>query len=75
VLTPRDLEARAENFAGGDFGAGVSDIPQLFTRPTRRQYRTPLRGPYLCSAATLPGVRVHEKRGYYAARRTLREVF
>jgi phytoene dehydrogenase-like protein len=53
----------------------VSDLAQLFTRPTRQTYSTPVRGLYLCSAATPPGVGVHGMCGYFAAQRALREVF
>ncbi len=54
---------------------GVSDLRQMFARPTWRWYRTPRRGLYLCSAATPPGVGVHGMCGYHAARTALRDVF
>jgi len=71
VASPADVEARNANFVGGDIGSGVCDLPQFFTRPTWRTYSTPLRGVYLCSAATPPGVGVHGMCGYFAAQRAL----
>jgi phytoene dehydrogenase-like protein len=73
-LQPADLERHNANLVGGDIGAGVTDLVQLFTRPTWRTYSTPVRGLYLCSASTPPGVGVHGMCGYFAARRALREV-
>jgi phytoene dehydrogenase-like protein len=75
VMTPADLERRNANLVGGDIASGVMDLRQAFTRPTWREYSTPLRGVYLCSAATPPGVGVHGMCGYFAANRALREVF
>ena len=74
VRRPADIERHNANLVGGDIGAGVSDIRQLFTRPTWRTYSTPVRGLYVCSAATPPGVGVHGMCGYFAARRALDEV-
>ena len=74
VTTPADLEQRNPNLVGGDIGMGVTDLRQLFTRPTWRAYRTPRRGLYLCSAATPPGVGVHGMCGYFAAQCALRDV-
>ena len=74
VMTPDDLERRNPNLAGGDIGMGVTDLRQMFARPTWRWYRTPRRGLYLCSAATPPGVGVHGMCGYHAAQRALRDV-
>jgi phytoene dehydrogenase-like protein len=74
VMRPADIERHNANLVGGDIGAGVSDIPQLFLRPTRLMYSTPVRGLYICSASTPPGVGVHGMCGYFAARRALDEV-
>lgn len=74
VMQPADLERHNPNLAGGDISAGVSDLRQLFTRPTWRTYSTPVRGLYLCSAATPPGAGAHGMCGYFAARRALAEV-
>jgi len=73
VMTPADIESRNPNLVGGDIGAGVTDLDQFFSRPTWRTYSTPVRGLYLCSAATPPGVGVHGMCGYFAAQRALRE--
>jgi phytoene dehydrogenase-like protein len=75
VMTPADLERHNPNFVGGDIASGVMDLGQTFTRPTWREYSTPLPGVYLCSAATPPGVGVHGMCGYFAATRALRDVF
>ena len=74
VTTTADVERHNRNLVGGDIGAGVSDLAQLFTRPTWHTYSTPVRGLYLCSASTPPGVGVHGMCGYFAARRALSEV-
>jgi phytoene dehydrogenase-like protein len=74
IMRPADLERDNPNYVGGDIGAGVTNLRQLFTRPTWRTYSTPVRGLYLCSASTPPGVGVHGMCGYHAARRALREV-
>ena len=74
VSTPADIEAQNANFVGGDIASGMTDLPQFFTRPTWRTYSTPVKGLYLCSAATPPGAGVHGMCGYYAARRALRNL-
>jgi len=75
VMTPADLERHNPNLVGGDIASGVMDLGQAFTRPTWREYSTPLPGVYLCSAATPPGVGVHGMCGYFAAKRALSDVF
>ena len=74
VMGPADLERHNANYVGGDIGAGATTLGQLFTRPTWRTYSTPVRGLYICSASTPPGVGVHGMCGYFAAQRALREV-
>jgi phytoene dehydrogenase-like protein len=74
VRGPAELERHNANLVGGDIGAGVTDLWQAFARPTWRAYSTPVRGLYLCSASTPPGVGVHGLCGYFAARRALDEV-
>jgi phytoene dehydrogenase-like protein len=74
TMGPADIERHNANLVGGDIGAGVTDVRQLFTRPTWQTYSTPVKGLYLCSASTPPGVGVHGMCGYYAAQRALREV-
>lgn len=71
VMSPAQMEAHNANYVGGDIGSGVADMWQFFTRPTWRTYSTPVRGLYLCSAATPPGVGVHGMCGYFAAQRAL----
>jgi len=68
VMPPRALEARNSNLVGGDFMGGAGDIGQLFLRPNRRMYRTPLKDVYLCSASTPPLGGVHGMCGYHAVR-------
>jgi len=74
VMPPVDIEQHNANFVGGDIASGIVDLRQLFARPTWREYSTPVRGLYLCSASTPPGVGVHGMCGYHAAERALREV-
>ena len=71
VASPADVEAHNANYVGGDIGSGVCDVPQFFTRPTWRTYSTPVRGLYICSASTPPGVGVHGMCGYFAAQKAL----
>ena len=72
VFTPAQLEQYNPNLVGGDIGGGAVDLGQMFLRPNRWQYRTPLTGVYLCSSSTPPGGGVHGMCGYYAAARALR---
>lgn len=74
IMRPRDIERRNPNFVGGDIGAGAATLGQLVLRPTWRTYSTPVRGLYICSASTPPGVGVHGMCGYFAARRALGEI-
>jgi phytoene dehydrogenase-like protein len=75
VMTPADIEAHNANLVGGDIAAGITDLRQFFTRPTWRNYSTPVKGLYICSASTPPGVGVHGMCGYHAARLVLRQIF
>jgi phytoene dehydrogenase-like protein len=74
VLGPRALEARNQNYIGGDINGGSAELRQLFARPVLRPvpYRTPLDGVYLCSSSTPPGGGVHGMCGFHAARAALR---
>jgi phytoene dehydrogenase-like protein len=74
VMPPAAIERHNPNYVGGDIGAGISDAAQLIARPTLSHYSTPVRGLYLCSASTPPGVGVHGMCGYHAAHRALKEV-
>lgn len=73
VSGPSELERWDANLVGGDVGGGAQDLAQLLARPTLslRPYRTPMRGVYLCSAATPPGGGVHGMAGFHAAQAVL----
>jgi phytoene dehydrogenase-like protein len=75
IMRAPDFEAYNSNYVGGDIGSGAATLCQLFARPTWRTYSTPVRGLYVCSASTPPGVGVHGMCGYFAAQRALRDVF
>ena len=76
ALGPALLETKNRNLVGGDVNGGAADLGQVFFRPVKRPvpYRTPLRGVYLCSAATPPGGGVHGMCGYSAARIALKDL-
>ena len=71
--SPAEIERRNANLIGGDITAGANDLRQVILRPTPSLYRTPLRGVFLCSAATPPGGGVHGMCGYHAAQAALRQ--
>jgi phytoene dehydrogenase-like protein len=71
VMTPADVERHDANNVGGDINGGISDLRQLFIRPTPRLYATPNRQLYICSASTPPGGGVHGMCGYFAAQKAL----
>lgn len=73
VRNPADMERDNANLVGGDIAGGSTNLMQLLRRPTWRDYRTPARGVYLCSASTPPGAGVHGLCGYYAARAALKD--
>ncbi len=76
ALTPLDLE-REFGLIGGDIFHGALAIDQLFsTRPVlgHANYRTPIRGLYLCGAGAHPGGGVTGAPGHNAAREILRDV-
>jgi len=54
VRPPALMEQHNANLVGGDINGGVRDLSQLFWRPTRRLYATPVAGLYLCSSSTPP---------------------
>jgi len=72
VMDPAALERHDANCVGGDIGGGLTDLRQLFVRPTRRLYSTSDPRLYLCSSSTPPGGGVHGLCGAFAARRALR---
>lgn len=67
------LHTYNENCLGGDITGGVSDWRQLVSRPvlSRKPWRTPIPGVYLCSSSTPPGGGVHGMCGHHAARTAL----
>ncbi len=74
VLTPLDLE-RTFNLTGGNIFQGAMPLHQLFAfRPVPgfADYRTPIRGLYLCGAAAHPGGGVMGASGANAARSILK---
>lgn len=77
VMTTADLERHNPNLVGGDITGGAQFLRQVIARPilAMNPYRTPVKGLYLCSAATPPGGGVHGMSGYHAARTALRNVF
>jgi phytoene dehydrogenase-like protein len=77
VITASDQARRHPNYVGGDINVGMASLRQTIFRPTVRwnNYATPLRGIYLCSAATPPGGGVHGQCGMHAADAALRREF
>jgi phytoene dehydrogenase-like protein len=73
VLSPKALEAFDANLVGGDIGAGAADLGQFVARPVLglKPWATPVKGLYLCSAATPPGGGAHGLGGYRAAKLAL----
>ncbi len=69
VLTPLDME-RTYGLTGGNIMQGAMGLDQL--GPMRLKYRTPIRGLYLCGAATHPGGGVIGACGRNAAGAILR---
>jgi phytoene dehydrogenase-like protein len=75
VLAPADLEQRF-GLTGGNIMQGSMTLSSLFSmRPVAgyANYRTPIRGLYMCGAATHPGGGVMGASGYNAAREILRD--
>jgi phytoene dehydrogenase-like protein len=75
VLAPADLEA-IFGLTGGNIVQGAMSLSSLgFMRPLPgyADYRTPIKGLYLCGAATHPGGGVMGACGYNAAREILKD--
>jgi phytoene dehydrogenase-like protein len=75
VLAPVDIEQRY-GLTGGNIMQGAMGLSSLFFMrplPGYADYRTPIRGLYLCGAATHPGGGVMGASGYNAAREILRD--
>ena len=76
LLTPKDIEAMF-TMADGHVHHGEMSLDQIFfRRPIARyaDYRTPLRGLYMCGAACHPGGGVTGVPGHNAAREILRDL-
>ncbi len=76
VLTPLDLE-RTYGITEGNIFHGDLSLEQLFFMrpvPGYAQYRTPLRGLYLCGAGAHPGGGVTGAPGYNASHQALRDL-
>jgi phytoene dehydrogenase-like protein len=70
VLSPQDIEQLNPNLVNADAGCGKATLDQsLALRPFPRwsQYRTPVKGLYMCSGATHPGGGVSGLPGHNAA--------
>jgi phytoene dehydrogenase-like protein len=75
ALSPLDLE-RTFGLVGGDIMHGKLELDQLFSaRPVlgHGDYRTPIRGLYMCGAGTHPGGGVTGAPGFNAAREILKD--
>ncbi len=75
VLTPLDLE-RTFGLTDGDIFHGRLSLEQLFaSRPLlgHADYRSPLKGLYMCGSGTHPGGGVTGAPGHNAAREILRD--
>ena len=76
VTTPLDLQRRDPNLVGGNVAGGSAAPDQLLVfRPVAgwSSYALPVRGLYLCGAATHPGGDVHGMPGRNAAAKVLRD--
>jgi len=74
VLAPSDLESMF-GLTGGNIMQGTMSLSSLFFMrpvPGYADYRTPIKGLYLCGAATHPGGGVMGACGYNAAREILK---
>jgi phytoene dehydrogenase-like protein len=75
VLSPMDLE-QVYGLTGGNIMQGTMSLSSLsFMRPVPgyADYRTPVKGLYMCGAATHPGGGVMGACGYNAAREILKD--
>ena len=76
VTSPLALERMNPNLVGGDVGGGSATVDQLLVfRPVAgwSSYALPLRGLYMCGAASHPGGGVHGMCGRNAAGAVLRD--
>jgi phytoene dehydrogenase-like protein len=76
VTAPLDLQRRDPNLVGGDVGGGSASPDQLLVfRPVAgwSSYALPVRGLFMCGAASHPGGGVHGMCGRNAAQSVLRQ--
>lgn len=76
ILTPLDME-RTLGLTGGHIHHGEMSLDQLFTfRPVIgwAQYRTPIKGLYLCGSGTHPGGGVTGACGFNASREVIKDL-
>jgi len=75
AMTAAEREAFNPADIGGDILGGAFTVAHAVRRPviSTTPWRTPLRGVYLCSAATPPGPGVTGMPGWHAARLALRD--
>ena len=76
VATPLDLQRRDAALVGGDVAGGSASLDQLAVlRPAAgwSPYVVPVRGLFLCGAASAPGGGVHGMSGRGAAQAVLRQ--
>ena len=75
VLSPLELERRLALTGGHHLHGDMAPDQLLFLRPVRgySDYRTPIRGLYLCGAGTHPGGGVTGANGRNCAREVLRD--
>jgi phytoene dehydrogenase-like protein len=76
VITPLDLE-REYRLTGGHIHHGEMSLDQLFAfRPVIgcAQYRTPIKGLYLCGAGTHPGGGITGAPGFNASREIIKDL-
>jgi phytoene dehydrogenase-like protein len=75
VVTPLDMERLMALTGGHALHGDMAPDQLLFLRPVRgyANYRTPIRGLYLCGAGTHPGGGVSGANGRNAAREVLRD--
>ena len=77
VLSPQDIQTLNPNLVYGDPGGGKATIDQsLSLRPFPRfsDYRTPIRGLYMCGAATHPGGGISGLPGHNAALQAIDDI-
>ena len=69
-VTPVDIERHLPNMVGGDIQVGELNENQILDKrpfPECSQYRTPVKGLYLCGSSAHPGGNITGGPGYNAA--------